>query len=307
MTSQDTRPASLDQQATEVTRSGSRTVLSILLSQVWTSTVLPLAGPLLIGAFILLLAWVHASLTGHRLGDYGPFINHTSAHSTLLPIFFGLTIFLSYRSQARLLLSLGLGRWDYLRGYLLLALYRSFLATLVYGLTSLLELASRGYGRDWMVMNQQLNTWVFAFNQTYTDAARAYNLIDYLANWFLVLLGVQLVAMALAACFLRWGSRVGTVLLLLALAGILSIARTLFGTLMPDLGIGVLWDQFNYQYQSFNAWDYAQKSGGVVDGNTGIVQHPSWGFVINYYLSLILPICIAYQALTITWAKTSFR
>lgn len=307
MTSQDTRLASLDQQATEVTRSGSRTVFSILLSQVWTSTVLPLAGPLLIGAFILLLAWVHASLTGHRLGDYGDFINHTSAHSTLLPIFFGLTIFLSYRSQARLLLSLGLGRWDYLRGYLLLALYRSFLATLVYGLTSLLELASRGYGRDWMVMNQQLDTWVFAFNQTYTDAARAYSLIDYLANWFLVLLGVQLVAMALAACFLRWGSRVGTVLLLLALAGILSIARTLFGTLMPDLGIGVLWDQFNYQYQSFNAWDYAQKSGGVVDGNTAIVQHPSWGFVINYYLSLILPICAAYLALTITWAKTSFR
>lgn len=307
MTSQDTRPASPDQQATEVTRSGSRTVFSILLSQVWTSTLLPLAGPLLIGAFILLLAWVHASLTGHRLGDYGDFINHTSAHSTLLPIFFGLTIFLSYRSQARLLLSLGLGRWDYLRGYLLLALYRSFLATLVYGLTSLLELASRGYGRDWMVMNQQLDTWVFAFNQTYTDAARAYSLIDYLANWFLVLLGVQLVAMALAACFLRWGSRVGTVLLLLALAGILSIARTLFGTLMPDLGIGVLWDQFNYQYQSFNAWDYAQKSGGVVDGNTAIVQHPSWGFVINYYLSLILPICAAYLALTITWAKTSFR
>lgn len=307
MTSQDTRLASLDQQATEVTRSGSRTVFSILLSQVWTSTLLPLAGPLLIGAFILLLAWVHASLTGHRLGDYGDFINHTSAHSTLLPIFFGLTIFLSYRSQARLLLSLGLGRWDYLRGYLLLALYRSFLATLVYGVTSLLELASRGYGRDWMVMNQQLDTWVFAFNQTYTDAARAYSLIDYLANWFLVLLGVQLVAMALAACFLRWGSRVGTVLLLLALAGILSIARTLFGTLMPDLGIGVLWDQFNYQYQSFNAWDYAQKSGGVVDGNTAIVQHPSWGFVINYYLSLILPICAAYLALTITWAKTSFR
>ena len=123
------------------------------------------------------------------------------------------------------------------------------MATLVYGLTSLLELASRGYGRDWMIMNQQLNTWVFAFNQTYTDAARAYNLIDYLANWFLVLLGVQLAGMTLAACYLRWGSRVGTVLLLLALAWILSISRNLYGTLMPDLGIGALWEQGNYPAQ----------------------------------------------------------
>lgn len=307
MTSQETRPASPDRQATEAVRSGSRTVFSILLSQVWTSTVLPLAGPLLIGAFILLLAWVHASLTGHRLGDYGGFINHTSAHSTLLPIFFGLTIFLSYRSQARLLLSLGLGRWDYLRGYLLLALYRSFLATLVYGLTSLLELASRGYGRDWMIMNQQLNTWVFAFNQTYTDAARAYNLIDYLANWFLVLLGVQLAGMTLAACYLRWGSRVGTVLLLLALAWILSISRNLYGTLMPDLGIGMLWEQGNYPAQPPTIWDYAQENGGVVEEGIVIIQHPGWDFVINYYLGLILPICAAYLALTITWAKTSFR
>lgn len=289
------------------TGGGTRTVFRMLLSERATSTLLPLFLPLGVAVLMLGLAWVHAVLTGHPLADYSGFINHNSMQVIILPLVLGVTMLLSYRSHARLILGMGLGRWDYFRGYLSLALYRAALATLVYAVTLALELLNKGYGRGWQVFNQDFDTWSFAFDKTYSTLGRAYAVTDYLATWFIVLLAVQVAALFIAIVSLRWGSLAMCLMLCVVVLLIFNISRQLFGATAWDMGIGTLWGQFHSDYDTYNVWELAAAQGGVADRDISVFDHPPLELIVWKYGLLVFPLCAAYLLSAMSWARASLR
>lgn len=286
---------------------GSWTIFRMLLSQRMMATLLPLLLPLGVAALTLLLIGISSVLIGMPFGAYGGFISANSLQTTIVPVALGVSALLGFYSHAQLVLNMGRTRWSYLGGFTLLSIYRATLATLVYALTSAIELVTHGYGRNWQVFNPELNPLPFAFNHSYSTSGRIYALGDYLATWFAVLIAVQVAGIAVAALYLRWGKITGSVALILVVLGALAISRTLFGEHHWDMGISVLWEQFGPDYSSFNSWEFAEASGGFLDEHTGFINVPALSLIAHHYGLLLGAAAVSYLVATATWARASLR
>ncbi|MFW0179959.1 hypothetical protein [Rothia sp. P5766] len=286
---------------------GSWTVFHMLRNQKTMATLLPLLLPIGIAALIMLLVSINSLLTGMSFGAHGGFINANSLHTTIVPVVLGVSSLLGFYSHAQLVLNMGRTRWSYLGGFTLLSFYRATLATLVYALTSVIELVTHGYGKGWQVFNPELDPWPFAFWQSYSTPGRFYALGSYLATWLAVLIAVQVAGIAVAALYLRWGKVTGSVALVLAVLGALAISRSLFGEHQWDMGISVLWEQFDNDYSDFSIWDVAKESGGFSDEHIGNIIVPALGLIAYHYGSLLGAAAVSYLVATMTWARTSLR
>ncbi|MFW0118783.1 hypothetical protein ACN08Y_02505 [Rothia sp. P5764] len=286
---------------------GSWAVFHMLRNQKTMATLLPLLLPIGIAALIMLLVGINSLLTGMSFGAHGGFINANSLHTTIVPVVLGVSSLLGFYSHAQLVLNMGRTRWSYLGGFTLLSLFRASLATLIYALTSVIELVTHGYGRGWQVFNPELDPWPFAFWQSYSTPGRFYALGSYLATWLAVLIAVQVAGIAVAALYLRWGKVTGSVALILTVIGALAISRNLFGGHLWDMGISTLWEQFESNYSSFNGWEVAEASGGFLDEHTNIVNVPELASIIGHYGLLLGAAAVSYLVATMTWARTSLR
>lgn len=294
-------------------KKGAVTVFKMLRVNPWSGTYLAVGLPLLVGLMLLLAGSVTLAVTDYGAQNLINFYRFNSIHSVLVPLGFALAMGVSVYRGTCLVLGMGVSRWSYLGGVLLMAAYISGLAALVYCAFALLENLTFGYGVGWHVMGAGVKESSMVFPEQYSLRSTAIDYLEFTEHKFLLFLTLQVFAVLIALVALRFSLLSGALTSLLLPLYLVLVQRYTLTSTRRDLGLWYLlqpyWlDDQGQRHFYDSGYDYLVGGYYLPDGTEVVEVVESTFDIVLYRLQDFGPaILVLLILVALTWRRTSLR